>query len=100
MKVPSTRFTRRLPKPGTRSNGLLGDINLAFRCGWYITPWGYLLIHKVRAEIFQAWLISYNAEQMVSRYNNRMGTEQATDEMPHSWRLTRSKGAATNRGWK
>lgn len=98
--MKTTRFTRRLPKPGTRSNGVLGDINLAFRCGWYITPWGYLLVRKAGCQVFEAQAISYSADLIVGRYNNRMGSEQNISEYPLSWNLNKHKGLATGRGWK
>jgi len=85
------------PAPGTRTNGLVGDIRKVTKRGWYITPFGYLEV--LDTDPLRMQLLAYDGMLAVARYNNRMSTG-TRGSPPHSWKRTKHLGSRTNRGFK
>lgn len=93
------RFPNTAPRTGTRSNGLIGNVDEVTKLGYYITPFGWVRVVQYNEEVFHLEGITYDERLVVTRYNNRMSAMLWPCCWPLSYRLLRHPGLATKRGF-
>ena len=104
-KQPKTFTLRGAFVPGTKSNGLIGDIRAARKKGYYLTPFGWLKVdNPVKVgngyTVFWGRCLSYDLTLMVERYNNNLGIKEPgaivlSTKVHHKYPYLK-----TNRGFK